>query len=164
MERNHTLSPAEAPTPRGAHLPRAPSAGIAGRWTSSSPARSGRVSHEQAKRAAPGRREGVRGETRAARLDAKREGPARSEAQGDVQACEAEDTTRRKATPCHGWNGERLQENNGEKGKDIRESMDRKARKGEPGGFRRRAERRRRRWTDQSRGGMPSPSATVASS
>ncbi|WP_244120594.1 hypothetical protein, partial [Burkholderia gladioli] len=57
MERNHTLSPAEAPTPRGAHLPRAPSAGIAGRWTSSSPARSGRVSHEQAKRAAPGRRE-----------------------------------------------------------------------------------------------------------
>ncbi|MDJ1167735.1 hypothetical protein QHI69_38115 (plasmid) [Burkholderia gladioli pv. gladioli] len=48
MERNHTLSPAEAPTPRGAHLTRAPSAGIAGRWTGSSPARSGRVSHEHA--------------------------------------------------------------------------------------------------------------------
>ncbi len=85
------------------------------------------------------RRQTARGETRAARHNAKRESPARSEAQGDVQACEAEDTPRRKATPCHGWNGERLQENNGEKGEDIQEPMDRKARKDEPGGFRRRA-------------------------
>ncbi|AEA65657.1 hypothetical protein bgla_2p0600 (plasmid) [Burkholderia gladioli BSR3] len=81
----------------------------------------------------------ARGETRAARLDAKRESPARSEAQGDVQACEAEDRPRRKATPCHGWTGERLRENNGEKGEDIQEPMAPKARKGEPEGFRRRA-------------------------